>query len=90
MTGTFVFSKYAMGHSASASFAEASSCAKTTRGNFIALILDAITMASIIIALITLSLVLGLRVAVLVLVSLLLVAVLITDEQNKRKRRQAP
>lgn len=90
MKHIFAFTKYMMSHTASANFAEASSCANTAHNNFISLILGAIAVASIIVALIgliTVSLVLDLHAVLLVLVSLLLVVLLIIGKLNMSKRR---
>lgn len=88
MMSANTFTRYQMNHDASAKFAEAAfSCADSARSNSITLILDAMIMASIIIALIGLSSLILVLVLVLVLVSLVLAVLLILGKGNSCKRR---
>lgn len=76
---------------ASANHAEASSaCAHFASNKAIALILDAVIAASIIIMLITIALVVSLSVLlpVVVLVRLVLVVLLVLEEVNRYRRRR--
>ena len=93
MTRTSTHDNYIMGHAASAKFAEAHSACANTNQNLVALLLDAIFVASILIALIglfTLAAVLSLRLVLvsLVLVSLVLAVRLIMGELNMRRSWQ--
>ena len=92
MTYTTAYDKYMMGHIASAKFAEARSAHANMNKNFVVLLMDAIFVASILIALIvlfTLAVVLNLRLVQvsLVQVSLVLAVRLILSELNTRRSR---
>jgi len=95
MTRTTTRNKYTMGYAASAKSAEAHSACANTNHNLVVLLLDAIFVASILIALIVLlalAVVLSLRLVLvsLVLVSLVLAVRLIISQLNMCRSRQIP